>query len=1109
MISVNDDIKQAYSLSTTQIDRIILNGTPYYITNVEYSDNCYQDGNVFGTAEARQLAFEIENSVNLERQEYEYQTGIVVNGEVEWISLGNFITFDTEEDDTNGITKVNAMDNMIKSNVLYDHTSLDYSVGVTIKEILEDALEQCGLELGTSSFVNSNFVCYSDQFEDNALIRQVIIACAQISGTFAKIRNDNKLYLINPNKALYGDLVTEEDIYLKTEKGNKLILLERRIDKESGVAESNTFFDLRDYENTTLKRNTHEINTLVLGLSNVEGENVTIRDEDMIAEDGNENKIVINDNPFAYTQALRTQLINPIFNSIKGFAYTAYELKCQGLPYLECGDSVSVKTMEGNSIESYVFRYSFKSPNGLDSTIEAPSLTDAEVLYENVENLDTRLRRTEIVVDKENQQIQSIVAEIGDRSGKTTTITQDLDGVISKVEEVIDITDEVEDTDVLTLTNAMKGSLLELHIFGNNQVFDYIYPRNDLYPADDLYPFGDSRIRVWTDNICPDGVDNWINGYLNASGVESHNSPFNSSMIVSDYIRVDDDIYLSLENEGYKIWSVAYYDVDKVFISRSEIKNYEGAQIIPNDTKYIRFEIVNESFHYNDQDYENNYTEIIPAEILSIKPMIMYGDTKGEYRGYNNAIIELGVTDVLRRLVKEDGTVLRDSFDLVNNKASITRRIGVDSYGDLYDLVTPIITDLGEIIIPIAEGENYFDIVNYNATCRVRWVIRNTYTSVFASTVELESSITQLANSINLQVSKKVGNDEIIARINMAVLGLDDAEVPEDVEKSIIEILANKISITSDNFSITKTGVATFKEGTIGNWTLRNGYLFSNHYEGSTLYQSGLASVSTGTGSTVYMYAGCDITDGTSGVYLTDSNFFVRNDGLCKAKWFEINGESGYLYVNYNSGRLAMGLSKSGIQQFLDNSSNNFWASLQIYYENNVAKGEALYISDAQFLAVIDNVHGVYLAKFQRIGNNSEPSRVDFYGPSYVDGAVIQTASSDERLKENIELSNTKALEIIDDIDFYSFDWKDENKGHVDVGFIAQRLQEDYDKLVIHSEGTNNKGEPIDTYQIDLLNTLALTMKGVQELNDKVDRQQEEVNRLKEELNKLKGEENV
>lgn len=498
MISVNDNIKTAYSLSTRQIDRIILNGTAHYITNVEYSDNCYQDGNVFGTAEARQLQFEIENNINLEGKEYEYQTGIVINGETTWISLGNFITYDVEIDDVNGTTKVNAMDYMIKSNILYNHSSLDYSLGPTIKEILTDALNQANLQLGTETFVNSSFRVYSDQFEDNALIRNVIIAVAQISGCFAKIRSDNKLYLINPNKYTDGILATENVVEISTESSN-LLLLEKRI----GTADSEdnkVDLDLRDYEENTFKRDTHEINTLVLGMENVEGENVVMQDVEMIEEDGTENKIVINDNPFAYTQSLRTQLIAPIFEQIKGFGYKAYELKYQGLPYLECGDVVKIKTLDGDEIESYCFRFSFKSPNGLDSTIQAPSLTDAEVLYENVESVDTRLKRTEIIVDKDNQTITSVVAQIGDREGKTTTITQDIDHIESIVDDTIDLTDEQTAVNPITLTNCREGNLLELRIIGNNEVFKPLMPSNSLVPSNSLTPLS-SQLEVYSDDL--------------------------------------------------------------------------------------------------------------------------------------------------------------------------------------------------------------------------------------------------------------------------------------------------------------------------------------------------------------------------------------------------------------------------------------------------------------------------------------------------------------------------------------------------------------------------------------------------------------------------------
>ena len=96
MIDVSDEIKQAYDVSTTQVDKIILNEQEYRITNIEFYDDVYKDGNIFGTAIAKCLEFEIENTVDLEGQEIEYQTGIIVNGVTQWISLGNFIIQDIE-----------------------------------------------------------------------------------------------------------------------------------------------------------------------------------------------------------------------------------------------------------------------------------------------------------------------------------------------------------------------------------------------------------------------------------------------------------------------------------------------------------------------------------------------------------------------------------------------------------------------------------------------------------------------------------------------------------------------------------------------------------------------------------------------------------------------------------------------------------------------------------------------------------------------------------------------------------------------------------------------------------------------------------------------------
>lgn len=453
MINVTETIKDAYSKSTTQYDKIVLNNEEYAVNNVELDDDCYENGNIFGTAIAKALSFEIDSSVDLEGKEFKYYTGIKTTAGIEWINLGTYITQDVTPNDTTKINTVNAIDYMLKTNIEYN-TELNYTgEQITLLQVAQEACSKAGLVLATTNFPNFNFIVDSNQFEQGTLIRQVISAIAQVSGTVAKVKNDDKLYFITP--------------------------------KTTGTVKK--IFNLADYSEAEIKRATHPINLVSLGMSNVEGENVVMRDEQSIEEDG-ENSLVINDNPFAYTQEKRQQLITAVFNAVKGFEYKAYTLKAQGLPYLESLDNIQIVDYEGNTYNSFLFRFYHKSPKGLETEMSAPSITDATVNYQNVASALEIARRTEIIVNKQEQEITAVVEQIGDRSDKSTTITQDIDSIQSKVNNIQDLTREITGVKTITLDNAMAGELLSLRIKGNNTVFSYLYPANDLYPSNTLYP---------------------------------------------------------------------------------------------------------------------------------------------------------------------------------------------------------------------------------------------------------------------------------------------------------------------------------------------------------------------------------------------------------------------------------------------------------------------------------------------------------------------------------------------------------------------------------------------------------------------------------------------
>ncbi len=394
MLNVNNEIKKAYDISTTQIDKIILDNKEYRISNVQYDDDCYEEGNIFGTAIARGLEFEIENLIDLENKEFEYITGLKIGDTIKWISLGNFITYEVEPNDTTNIAKISAIDYMLKSNVPYI-TELDYSSGnITMLMVLQEACNKAGIELATTDFVNKDFIVDSNQFDDGTLIKQVFQAVAQMSGTVAKIKNDNKLYLINPNSI-------------------------------KSVAKK---FILNDYEEAEIKRETHPINIVSLGMTDIEGENITLRDENSILKNG-ENTLTINDNPFAYTQSKREQLIPALFDSVKGFEYKSYSFKCQSIFYLETMDKIQFVNKKGEIYDSYIFRFNYKSPNGLESTIEAPSIIKATVNYQNVPSALEIAKRTEYKVDKANQIITQTVEKVEDTANEALNNTITIDHV--------------------------------------------------------------------------------------------------------------------------------------------------------------------------------------------------------------------------------------------------------------------------------------------------------------------------------------------------------------------------------------------------------------------------------------------------------------------------------------------------------------------------------------------------------------------------------------------------------------------------------------------------------------------------------------------------------
>lgn len=109
------------------------------------------------------------------------------------------------------------------------------------------------------------------------------------------------------------------------------------------------------------------------------------------------------------------------------------------------------------------------------------------------------------------------------------------------------------------------------------------------------------------------------------------------------------------------------------------------------------------------------------------------------------------------------------------------------------------------------------------------------------------------------------------------------------------------------------------------------------------------------------------------------------------------------------------------------------------------------------------------------------------------------SAPSDIRLKENIESSETDALETVNRMKVRQFDWKERMGGwHQDIGFVADELEEIDPNLALGG-GYDENGE-MDIKQINSPYLLNYAIKAIQELSAKVDEQEKHIKELERRL---------
>ena len=372
-----------------------------YISKIQLKDTCYVDNTIIGSTYTKSADISLLNlpvNTDLEGQTISPQVGVKYsNNTTEYVDFDNYTIESVKDEQTASNTSFTAMNGGTLLDTKYVcNLSFDGGETHTIYEFYEDMCDQLGLTPTDLTFDNDDLVMTGNPFQNNETCRVVLSEIEKVSCTIADI--DWKNHSIT------------------------LGWLSNQIDYE---------FNTSDY--STLEGSFTQygpLNTIILGNSQMDGENVVMVDQESVEEYG-EHQIMIDASYFLYTEELRTQAIQAIYDKLDGLTY--YDIKLTtpyGKPFLKVGNKIRINTNESQVYDTYVLSHTFTFDGTFGSIIESPALTTEEQKIKNVmsgNSIKERLVRTEVIVNKAEGDINLInerVDEVQDEFGNYYTIDQ-------------------------------------------------------------------------------------------------------------------------------------------------------------------------------------------------------------------------------------------------------------------------------------------------------------------------------------------------------------------------------------------------------------------------------------------------------------------------------------------------------------------------------------------------------------------------------------------------------------------------------------------------------------------------------------------------------------
>lgn len=398
MISTNFINECKNRANANRLGQIVVDGidTPISqsdnLQSFEIDSGCYVDGNIIGSVYSKCLKAKfVAIQSNLNDKSIYAKIGVkYADLSNEYINTGKYKVERPNNEITANMSQITAYSDLYTNLDSKYVCNINYSTGdKTLSDLYADVCTNLGLTPKSLEFINSTIPIVANPFTNGEKNRTVLQTIAKISCSFVDIDNDtNEIDLCWLSQNEEPDYIFYKSDYSSVEGGEVIC---------------------------------GPINCLVIKNSQIDDENVTIKDEESIKLNG-EHSITISDDYILHNAELRQQAIDSIWSRVKGMKYVDCKLTTYyGKPFLKLGNKIRIYISDTEYFDTYVLKHNFTYDGTFSSVIQSPALTEQEIKNKQDISLAEALANVQIDVNKQKKQITALI--------ETNSLTQTKTGV--------------------------------------------------------------------------------------------------------------------------------------------------------------------------------------------------------------------------------------------------------------------------------------------------------------------------------------------------------------------------------------------------------------------------------------------------------------------------------------------------------------------------------------------------------------------------------------------------------------------------------------------------------------------------------------------------------